>query len=107
MNFCATIELSLQRLRLIRLAEQKQKAENLRLQRKKEEHDRWWAGAEMFGSRQLDTDEDDDNSCQQTEDARSKLAARYALDYSRWNEWTPNDPVSQAEVFYKLNSDER
>ena len=84
----------------MRLEEQKRKAEELQLLRKKEERDRWWAGAEMFASNpsdglnvhQKDADAGEDHN------DRSKLASRYALDYSKWDEWSPNDPATQAEV---------
>ena len=78
-----------------RLEKQRIKDEQLRLQRKLEEKERWWAGSDLFVN-QRDTEDLSIVTEKVTEKAR--LLDRYANDYSRWNDWKPSDPVTLAET---------
>ena len=83
--------------------------EKLAAQRKHEERERWWAGVEYFVSNQRSnasvTDEDESK-----ESVRS-VSQKYSMDYSRWDIWTPQDPVTREEVsvfnFYLILFDVR
>lgn len=86
-----------ERQRQLRLEEQRKKAEELRLKRKAEEKERWWAGADLFATRPK---EDDSIQADGTETAvleKERVLQRYTMDYSRWNDWTPTDEVSVQE----------
>ena len=93
-----------------RLAIQKQKDDELRLLRKNEERERWWLGADLFvenmnSEKSSDIVDNDGNIV----DINEKIKARYTADYSRWNEWKPNDPVTllEEEEKVKLEDDTR
>lgn len=83
-----------------RLEESRRKAEELRLQRKLEERERWWAGAELFTAHRRGggiVDVEDENSEAKNIDPQTLILQRYTADYSRWNEWVPRDPASLQE----------
>ncbi len=93
-----------------RLALQKIKDEELRLLRKNEEKERWWLGADLFvenknTEKSSDVVDKDGNII----DINEKIKLRYTADYSRWNEWKPNDPASllEEEEKKKLEDDAR
>lgn len=79
-----------------RLKEQREKAEKLRIQRKKEETERWWAGAEIYKPSKANEEVNTISSDQENEKKLQKVL-RYTTDYSRWNEWVPDDKVSKEE----------
>ena len=100
-----------------RIAEKK---EILRLQRKAEEKERWWAGAELFRSKgaeiadaeiaELENENDDannnsssntntnnGNNSNSNEITSRREMERLNLDYSKWDTWNPEDPASIEE----------
>lgn len=86
-----------------RRQELKEREEKIRLQKKAEEKERWWAGAEMFvknckGSENMDT-----NSLEKLEFRKS----RYSSNYSRWDEWVPDDAVTLEEKKKKEEEEEK
>jgi len=91
-----------------RLEQQRIQTEQLRLQRKAEERERWWAGSEYFVlNREVDnkTSASGDDKIESSKSA--KLLQRYTLDYSRWNEWVPADPVTLEEERIRTEEEER
>ena len=79
-----------------RLRIQKVKNDELKLKRKLEEKERWWSGAEIFKPIKEQTDSSigiNDNDT----DPKQKLLNRYNFNYSRWEQWIPNDEVSTLE----------
>lgn len=96
-----------------RLEESRRKAEELRLKRKLEERERWWAGAELMtakpagGGNEDNDDDDDDSTGKRAVDNRSAILQRYTADYSRWNEWVPSDPATLQEDAELKESEER
>ena len=99
---------------------QSEKEEKLRLQRKQEEKDRWWAGVEVYkpnvnssssssnssySSNSSDGSSVDHNGEGNSSGSSSKkkssdvdVVSRYTADYSRWNDWIPTDDASKAEI---------
>jgi hypothetical protein len=90
---------------------QKEEDEKLRLQRKQEEKDRWWAGVEVYKpnvKNRISTSSDHvdgsvDNGVTNSSSAINKgstmdVVNRYTADYSRWNDWIPTDDASKAEI---------
>lgn len=76
--------------------EQAEKAEKLAKQRKIEEKERWWAGADFFvRKRASNASVEDEEGVISSE---TQIAQRYSMDYSRWDSWTPQDPATRAEV---------
>ena len=91
-----------------RLEQQRIQTEQLRIQRKAEERERWWAGSEYFVlNREVDdkTSVSGDDKIESSKSA--KLLQRYTLDYSRWNEWVPADPVTLEEERIRTEEEER
>ncbi len=43
-------------------------------------------------------DDFDDSAGGDAQDPKAAIRQRYTADYSRWNEWVPQDPVTLAEV---------
>lgn len=82
----------------------KEKEEKLKLQRKNEEKERWWAGVEVchpnnnLAKRISSTS--DSSMISSSSNVVDNLAVlnRYTADYSRWNEWIPNDEATLAEI---------
>ena len=68
----------------------------MELKRKDEERELWWAGAELFRKNANTVLEDDGNE-RETSGKENNLLTKYTTDYSRWEEWTPDDPVSVLE----------
>ena len=83
-----------------RLKAQKEKDDKLREQRKQEEKERWWSGAEIFRPNKAVTTEQQDEAQLNDEeiDKKALRLKRYTADYSHWNEWIPTDEASRAEV---------
>jgi hypothetical protein len=81
-------KLEKEKKRLQRREELRQQEEKLKLQRKIEEKERWWSGAELYvGSRNSNggvDNEDDERSSQE-----NHLKDRYSANYSRWEQWIP------------------
>ncbi len=88
-----------ERVRQKRLEEQRRKAEELRLKRKAEEKERWWAGADLFVVNKKNPTDGivgkDNEQVAATE--KERILQRYTMDYSRWNDWEPTDEVSMQE----------
>ena len=101
---------------------QREKEEKLRLQRKQEEKDRWWAGVEVYkpnvknrinsstsNSSSDHIDRSVDNGETNSSSANNKssnmdIVNRYTADYSRWNDWIPTDDASKAEIGKDTNT---
>ena len=84
---------------MIRRAELEREAEELRIRRKEEERKKWWAGVELFTNNK--SNEDSSISVDEIDKEQLKINMRkdrYSMDYSRWNQWRPTDPVSLKEV---------
>ena len=88
-----------ERVRQKRLEEQRRKAEELRLKRKAEEKERWWAGADLFVVNKTNPTDSAAGYDKGIEDLTEKerILQRYTMDYSRWNDWEPTDEVSMQE----------
>lgn len=90
-----------ERARLERLRIQKEKTEQLRVQRKEEEKKKWWEGARLLKPRTEDQDpEEEEEEQPETKegiDDTAIRAGRYNFDYSRWDTWVPNDEATNAE----------
>merc|ERR1711865_1350674 len=71
---------------------------------KKDEHDKWWRGAEMRkdmlveSSQQKVTVEIEGQIF-----PKPKVEGKDCLDYSKWDKWVPDDPVSLAEMKDKVD----
>lgn len=87
-----------QKKRLLRRAELEREAEELRIKRKEEERKKWWAGVDLFISRDEESPTASVDEVDKEQVERSILKERYSMNYSRWNQWTPTDPVSLKEV---------
>jgi hypothetical protein len=102
---------------------QREKEEKLRLQRKQEEKDRWWAGVEVYkpnvknrisssstsnsSSDHIDRSVDNgETNCSSANNKSSNMdiVNRYTADYSRWNDWIPTDDASKAEIGKDTNT---
>lgn len=90
-----------ERKRLARREELQREEENLRRKRKEEEKERWWAGAEIYASRENQSENDLELTPQQS-DSRD----RYSANYSRWDQWVPHDPASLQEEATKKKEEE-
>lgn len=78
---------------------QQEKDRQLREQRKKEEFERWWAGVEIFKPKAASASNSTFKQLSEEErDKNTAILNRYTADYSRWNEWTPTDEASIAEL---------
>mmetsp|Transcript_18858 Transcript_18858/g.31477 ORF Transcript_18858/g.31477 Transcript_18858/m.31477 type:complete len:928 (+) Transcript_18858:73-2856(+) len=96
-----------ERKRLARRAELEREAEELRIKRKEEERKKWWAGVELFaqsGPEESTASVDDIDRAQVEKNIRKE---RYSMDYSRWNQWQPSDPVSLKEIQEKEEEEDR
>jgi hypothetical protein len=74
-----------------------EKEEQLRLQRKQEERERWWQGAELLRPRSASSEKEKQKSLTNSSKDKEKLLARYQADYSKWESWIPDDKVSLEE----------
>jgi tetratricopeptide (TPR) repeat protein len=86
-----------------------EKEENLRVQRKREERERWWAGAEVVRPTKNNRTTDVTVVNSQGEalvSTKDRQLSRYAMDYSKWNSWQPDDEVSRLESFEKEKEEE-
>lgn len=80
--FCSDFNL-MQRIRLEKRMQQQEKERQLKIKRKQEEIERWWAGAEFFKP-----NNNNSNELVDSEDLAAnpveKIKARYNFDYSRF-----------------------
>ena len=88
----------------------REKEEQLRMQRKKEEIERWWAGAEIYKPR---NDEEKANNAKgivkegvTSEMMKERTVGRYTMDYSKWDTWIPDDEVTRQEQLEKEKEEE-
>jgi len=86
-----------QEARQKRLKDQQERAAALKDKRKKEESEKWWAGAEIFRPKTEDAPRVV-NLSDEEEDKKQMLLNRYKLDYFRWNDWSPTDEASLEEI---------
>ena len=101
--------------------EEREQAERLRLAREKtaetqrkrmeEEKERWWSGAENWVDYKANDNENssinnDDTDGNQKSPARM-LRDRYSMDYSRWDSWEPEDPVTMEERLKKEEEEDK
>ncbi|RLN26587.1 hypothetical protein BBJ28_00012101 [Nothophytophthora sp. Chile5] len=90
---------------LIREAERRKREEERQRKAKQEEHDAWWHKAELrFSLRDAEgEDKEASDSIPRTKSAHwanrvlAAYKARDANDYSLWDQWEPEDPVSLQE----------
>ncbi|KAK1931805.1 Sperm-associated antigen 1 [Phytophthora citrophthora] len=87
--------------RIKRENERNKRLEEAKRKEKQEEHDNWWHKAELRYSLR-DSEEDDENKdSNKSERWANRILAAYksrdANDYSLWNQWVPEDPVSLQE----------
>lgn len=87
-----------QRKRLERKRAYDEKERKLQEQRKKEERERWWAGAEIFKPKTATESERLLAPTEEEVDKKTAILNRYKADYSRWNSWTPTDEATLAEA---------
>ena len=75
----------------------------LEKERKREEKELWWDGAEFHKKHKMPCEEiDEDASTTLREDDKMKQMKKYLADYSRWDEWVPDDPATLLEVLPEL-----
>ena len=90
-----------ERVRQIKIQELREKENALKVKRKEEEKERWWAGAEFFtknkGADDIETDDVEGGDEKASVSVFQKTMDKYNSDYSRWNTWVPSDPTSLAE----------
>jgi tetratricopeptide (TPR) repeat protein len=70
--------------------------EKLREERKREERERWWEGAELFVTTNKNTMDGESNG-NSIVNATTLQMDRYSFDYSRWDKWEPKDAVTLEE----------
>ncbi|OWY95408.1 hypothetical protein PHMEG_00034593, partial [Phytophthora megakarya] len=85
-----------------REAENRQREEALKLKEKQEEQDNWWHKAELRNSTSgVAENEENKDEMNKSERWANRILAAYktrdANDYSLWNQWEPEDPVSKQE----------
>eukprot|EP01031_Cornospumella_fuschlensis_P037336 gene37336-45329_t len=85
-----------------------EKEEKLRIQRKQQERERWWSGAEAFKPRQSTESaaRSQRQLTEEEEDRRALVLSRYTADYSKWEQWSPSDEVSVQEQEERLRREE-
>jgi len=74
----------------------KRQAAELLEKRKKEEHERWWDGVQAYKSNGGDEPDEGEQQSNKS-DELNRRTERYSSNYSRWEEWIPNDPVTAEE----------
>lgn len=84
----------------------KRKNEELRLQRKQEEKERWWKGADLYRKENVDDSIEVVDSLDDDSDLKKKKLSYHQLDYAKWDSWTPADPVTLAEEENKRAEEE-
>ncbi|KAL3662783.1 hypothetical protein V7S43_012186 [Phytophthora oleae] len=81
--------------RLKRENERRKREEESKRKERQEEHDNWWHKAELcYSLRDAEENEEDKDS---SKSERWAKQSRDANDYSLWNQWVPEDPVSLQE----------
>eukprot|EP00607_Mallomonas_marina_P007394 CAMPEP_0182420456 /NCGR_PEP_ID=MMETSP1167-20130531/5277_1 /TAXON_ID=2988 /ORGANISM="Mallomonas Sp, Strain CCMP3275" /LENGTH=975 /DNA_ID=CAMNT_0024596427 /DNA_START=14 /DNA_END=2941 /DNA_ORIENTATION=- len=84
------------KVELAKEQERKRKAEELMHKRREEEMQRWWEGAEVHVSSKF-TENDMEGMEENMNNDINRHKMRYSANYSRWEEWTPNDPATVEE----------
>ncbi|KAG7387692.1 hypothetical protein PHYPSEUDO_013819 [Phytophthora pseudosyringae] len=93
----------LERKQRAKREEERRKREQERQRKeKKEEHDNWWRKAELrYSMRDAEDEEKSEETRSESERWANRILAAYktrdANDYSLWNQWEPEDPVSMQE----------
>ncbi|KAG6965108.1 hypothetical protein JG687_00005593 [Phytophthora cactorum] len=93
----------LERKERIKREEERRKREEKRKEKEKqEEHDNWWHRAELrYSMRDGEENEEKESKASKSEQWANRILAAYktrdANDYSLWNQWVPEDPVSLQE----------
>ncbi|RLN53634.1 hypothetical protein BBJ29_004744 [Phytophthora kernoviae] len=88
--------------RVKREEERRKREDEHKRREKQEEHDTWWNKAELrFSLRDAEGNEEDDKDISKSARWANRILAAYkardANDYSLWNQWVPEDPVSLQE----------
>lgn len=85
-----------------------EKEAELKRQRKREERERWWSGAEVYFPKESAKKEPSTTGGKlNAEDARALRVSRYTMDYSKWDTWTPSDDVSRQEELEREEQEEK
>eukprot|EP00604_Paraphysomonas_vestita_P001519 CAMPEP_0174822658 /NCGR_PEP_ID=MMETSP1107-20130205/17506_1 /TAXON_ID=36770 /ORGANISM="Paraphysomonas vestita, Strain GFlagA" /LENGTH=277 /DNA_ID=CAMNT_0016042253 /DNA_START=22 /DNA_END=852 /DNA_ORIENTATION=+ len=95
-------KLEKEKKRLARREELRKEEEALKLKRKQEEKERWWSGAELYVS-------PDNNKKVEESDVTPLQFSRmdkYSANYSRWDQWIPQDPATLQENELKQREEE-
>lgn len=97
-----------ERKRQLRRAELEREAEELRIKRKEEERKKWWAGVDLF-VRDGDVNKPDTpvDEISKAEVEKNVMKERYSMDYSRWNQWQPQDPATLKEIEEREEEEDR
>ncbi|POM72491.1 Hypothetical protein PHPALM_10782, partial [Phytophthora palmivora] len=88
--------------RVKREEENRKREEERRRKEKQEEHDNWWQRAQLrYSMRDPEESEEKTRKTSKSERWVNRILAAYktrdANDYSLWNQWVPEDPVSLQE----------
>lgn len=87
-----------------------EKEAELKRQRKREERERWWAGAEAYfpkSSTESQSSSVPGSNKLIADDKKALKVARYTMDYSKWDSWTPSDDVSRQEELEREAEEEK
>lgn len=85
-----------------------EKEAELKRQRKREERERWWSGAEAyFPKDKYHQSSQDSAKNKDSEQVRTVKLGHYTADYSKWDTWVPDDEVSQQELREREAEEER
>ncbi|CAM9250109.1 unnamed protein product [Chrysoparadoxa australica] len=86
--------------------------EERRVKLERDEKEKWWRGAElMYGDRGTRVPGEaagdaPEHLSEASADKARRLKDRYSMEYSRWDTWTPDDPVSKEEEEEKAKKEE-
>ncbi|KAG1694624.1 hypothetical protein DVH05_021125 [Phytophthora capsici] len=87
--------------RIKRENERRKREEEAKRKEKEEEHDSWWNRAELRYSLRDSEENEENKGSNKSERWANRLLAAYksrdANDYSLWDQWVPEDPVSLQE----------
>ncbi|CAM9252279.1 unnamed protein product, partial [Ectocarpus fasciculatus] len=81
-----------------RLADIKAKNDALALERKKEEHKRWWEGVDVIVPLQAASSQVTIVKTDEEANTEQFHRLRYNSNYSRWDQWVPSDPATKLEL---------
>lgn len=82
----------------------------LQRERKREERERWWSGAEVYFPKESENQEAksaNSNGKLSEEDKKQLKISRYTMDYSKWDSWSPSDEVSRQEELEREEREEK